>query len=281
MFCDFSPVNETVAKLIVATDLDATLLDHQTYDYSAALPAIARLKSNGCPIVFNSSKTQAEQTMLRKALGIDAPFIVENGAAVVIPPGQLGVPKAATPEVKTFGPAHGDLIEHIRRLREQQGFQFKGFSDLTAEAVAQLTGLSVPEAAAAKQRMGSEPLQWKDSEAAFEQFSRALAEVGLQTTRGGRFRHVMAEANKGNALQWLVSRYRNVFPQVQWTVVALGDSPNDLPMLQAADVGVLIENPHRAPFEVTDVERLLRPKQPGPTGWASAIAQLCDEILNR
>ena len=269
-----------LAKLLVATDLDAILLDHQTYDYAPALPAIAQLKAHGCPIVFNSSKTQAEQRILREALGIAAPFIVENGAAVVIPPGQLDVPaNAPAPEVKTFGPAHSDLLVHIQRLRQQHGNQFKGFSDLTAEAVAQLTGLSVEAAGAAKQRAGSEPLQWNDTEAAFEAFSAALADVGLQTTRGGRFRHVMAEANKGKALQWLVARYQAVFPQVAWTVVALGDSPNDLPMLQVADVGVAINNPHRDPFEIVGVPRLLRPEPPGPAGWAMAIARLCEEIL--
>ncbi|MEL6319255.1 MAG: mannosyl-3-phosphoglycerate phosphatase, partial [Cyanobacteria bacterium J06626_14] len=61
-------------KLLVATDLDATLLDHQTYSYDAALPAIESLKANGCPLIFNSSKTQAEQTVLRAVLNIDDPF---------------------------------------------------------------------------------------------------------------------------------------------------------------------------------------------------------------
>jgi len=264
-------------KLLVSTDLDATLLDHQTYRYDAALSAIAQLKSYGCPIVFNSSKTRAEQVLLRAELALSAPFIVENGSAVVVPSGQLG--KA---DIKVFGPDYETLIAQIAQLREQKGYRFRGFSDLEAAALAELTGLSIEQASAAKQRSGSEPLEWQDSEAAYQQFVSDLASLGLATTQGGRFRHVMAGSDKGQALSWLVERYRSAYPEVRWVVVALGDSPNDVPMLQAADVGVRIPNPHRAPFEISGVARLVQPEASGPKGWAEAIAVLIEEyVLNQ
>jgi mannosyl-3-phosphoglycerate phosphatase len=265
-------------KLLVATDLDATLLDHQTYSYDAALPAIEALKTQQCPIIFNSSKTRAEQTVLRAELQIDDPFILENGAAVVIPPGQLDHPTGALDAaVEVFGLPYADLVACLARLRQQHGFAFRGFADLTADELAELTGLSVEGAIAAQQRMGTEPLYWEDSEAAYDTLVSELATLGLQTTQGGRFRHVMAKTDKGSALEWLVKRYQHHYPDTQWRVVALGDSPNDLPMLRVADVGVLIPNPHRAAFEVTGVERLITPSQPGPAGWAEAIDSLMQE----
>ncbi|MEB3212111.1 MAG: HAD-IIB family hydrolase [Leptolyngbyaceae bacterium] len=267
-------------KLLVATDLDATLLDHQTYRYDAALPAIDRLRAHHCPIIFNSSKTQAEQTVLRKELSIEDPFILENGAAVVIPPGCLGhADDAAEPEMNVFGLPYAKLVDVLARLRERHGFAFRGFSDLTAEELAELTGLSIEGAIAAKQRSGTEPLYWEDSEAAYQTLVDELADLGLQTTQGGRFRHVMGNTDKGSALKWLVERYQKTFPDVQWTVVALGDSPNDLPMLRVADIGVLIPNPHRVPFDVTGVARLLRPQQPGPEGWAEAMQNIIQHHL--
>lgn len=267
-------------KLLVATDLDATLLDHQTYSYDAALPAIESLKANGCPIIFNSSKTQAEQTVLRAVLNIDDPFILENGAAVVIPPGQLDHPAdASKPDIKVFGQPYGELVDCLARLRERYGFSFRGFADLAAEELAELTGLTTDEVIAAKQRLGTEPLHWTDSETAYHIFVSELASVGLQTTQGGRFRHVMAQTDKGRALAWLVDRYQRTFPEIQWQVVALGDSPNDLPMLRIADISVLIPNPHRDPFEVADIDRLVRPTQPGPGGWAEAIHEIIRQYL--
>ncbi|MFQ5696467.1 MAG: mannosyl-3-phosphoglycerate phosphatase, partial [Terriglobia bacterium] len=47
-------------RLIVFTDLDATLLDHQTYSWAAAEPALRRLRLLGIPLVFCTSKTRAE-----------------------------------------------------------------------------------------------------------------------------------------------------------------------------------------------------------------------------
>jgi mannosyl-3-phosphoglycerate phosphatase len=268
-------------KLLVSTDLDATLLDHQTYDYTAARPAIEQLKAHGCPIIFNSSKTQTEQTQLRVALKIQDPFIIENGAAVVIPPGQLHQPATPpTAAIKVFGPPYRELVACLEQLRQQQGYRFRGFSDLHAEDIAAITGLPLAGAIAAKQRLGSEPLCWEDSESAYNAFVAALAKLGLQTTQGGRFCHVMARTDKGVALQWLVEQYQTAFPEIDWLVVALGDSPNDVPMLRVADISVLIPNPHRRPFDVTAVSTLVTSSQPGPVGWADAITQLCRQYLN-
>ena len=63
--------------LIVFTDLDGTLLDHHSYSWRAASPAMAKLAANGIPLIFNSSKTAAEMRHLQNAMGIRAPFIVE------------------------------------------------------------------------------------------------------------------------------------------------------------------------------------------------------------
>ncbi len=260
---------------LVATDLDATLLDHQTYSYEAALPALEQLKRQGSPVIFNSSKTLEEQIVLREALDIQAPFIIENGSAVVIPPGQLDHPAtAAQALVQVFGPTYAELTTQLNHLRQQHGFRFRGFADLSAENIAEITGLSVPAATAAKQRSGSEPLCWDDSESADQRFVVALAELGLQTTQGGRFRHVMAMTDKGKALKWLLGRYQAIFPDVAWRVVALGDSPNDLPMLRVADIGVLIPNPHRARFEIPEIPNLVMPAQSGPAGWSESILAL-------
>ncbi len=47
-------------RLIVFTDLDGTLLNHDDYGYNDALPAIRRLRSMSVPIIFTSSKTLDE-----------------------------------------------------------------------------------------------------------------------------------------------------------------------------------------------------------------------------
>ena len=264
-------------KLLIFTDLDATLIDHQTYSYAPALPALNLLKKLACPVIFNSSKTIAEQQQLRAELNIQDPFIVENGAAVVIPSGILNRPANATAdEIQIFGIPYSEIVTYLAEVRQQQGYRFRGFADFTAAQIAQITGLSLPGATAAKQRLGTEPLVWEDEEALFPGFVQTIATKNLQATRGGRFHHVMSHTDKGQALNWLVDRYRKELPQIDWTVVALGDSPNDLEMLRVADIGVLIPNPHRAAFEVTGVKNLMSPKLPGPAGWSEAVQAIVE-----
>ena len=51
--------------LVVFSDLDGTLLDHDTYAWDAAKPALTRLALLGCPVILTSSKTAAEITVLQ------------------------------------------------------------------------------------------------------------------------------------------------------------------------------------------------------------------------
>ena len=69
----------------VFSDLDGTLLDHDTYGYEPARPALDLISSKKIPLILCSSKTRAEMTGIRQQLKLEDPFIVENGGAVYIP----------------------------------------------------------------------------------------------------------------------------------------------------------------------------------------------------
>ena len=71
-------------QTIIFTDLDGTLLDYKDDSSSRVAPLVSKLKDGGVIILFCSSKTRVEQEVYRKRLGIDTPFIVENGGAIYI-----------------------------------------------------------------------------------------------------------------------------------------------------------------------------------------------------
>lgn len=58
-----------MTKSLVFTDLDSTLLDHHSYSYAEAVPAIRSLTEAGFPLICNSSKTAAEINPLRQLIG--------------------------------------------------------------------------------------------------------------------------------------------------------------------------------------------------------------------
>ena len=138
--------------LVVVTDLDGTLLDHHNYSFRAAMPALACLRSLNIPCILNSSKTFDEMLGLRKKLNNHAPFVCENGGAVFIPR-ESG--NGFTSEMT--GSSYSSIIKVLEKLRGQ-GFQFRGFNDMSVEDIADATELALSDAAMAKNAMHPNPL---------------------------------------------------------------------------------------------------------------------------
>src|SRR4030042_950735 len=78
-------------RILVFTDLDGTLLDHRTYSFEPARPALRIMRESDIPLIICTSKTRAEVQEIRAALGNIDPFIVENGGAIFVPEGYFSV----------------------------------------------------------------------------------------------------------------------------------------------------------------------------------------------
>lgn len=262
--------------LVVFTDLDGTLLDHESYDWRPARPALEALRSRGIPVVFNSSKTKAEQLTLRAEIGNEHPFIVENGAAVFSPSGYFPEPAADIEadgefELKRFGASREAILALLAELRAE-GHEFEGFSDWTPQRLAEVADLPIERAAPALERCCSEPLLWRGDSASLHYLQKRADAAKLRLVQGGRFLHLMGRFDKAEALGWLRRRYEaDGRPR---SVVALGDSPNDSAMLDAADVAVVIRSPLSESINPEGPARVVRTVKPGPAGWNAAILDL-------
>ena len=182
-----SDKNKAMERLVIFSDLDGTLLDHDNYSWAAAKPALDRLKAQNIPVVFNTSKTLSEVLPLQLEMALDHPFITENGMITTIPANYF----QSSDTDKNTHYFHGRPYKAIRRVlkhfREQYDFRFKGFGDCSHSEIAGLCGLSLEEASLAADRKASEPLIWEDSDTALKQFEKNLAKEGLHLTRGGTF----------------------------------------------------------------------------------------------
>jgi len=263
-------------RQVVFTDLDGTLLDSTTYSYRKSLPAINRLNESGTPIIFCSAKTRAEQEVYRRELGLFHPFIVENGGAVF-------VPRAYFPFQFDYHKAVDDLLvielaiprSRVRNLlseiSKQNDFRFKGFTDMSASQVAEITGLNLESSRLARQREYDEPVEFDSSGKDISEFLAKLGETGLNWSHGGRLHHVMGGGGKGKAVEILTGLYRRMWGEIE--TVGLGNGLNDLPLLQQVDIPILVQTRDHS-WEDMNLPRLRRVQGVGPEGWSRAISEM-------
>ena len=247
--------------LLVFSDLDGTLLDHDTYAWDAARPALDALRALGAGVVLASSKTAPEIRILQQAMGLtDWPAIVENGAGVLSDTAPDGADYTAIRAALDTAPHRG---------------HFTGFGDLDTAGVADLTGLPTEDAARARDRAFSEPGLWSGTDADRGIFLEDLATKGIVAREGGRFLTLSMGKTKADQMQAIITR---LHPS---RTIALGDAPNDVEMLQTADHGVIITNPHRPPLPNLpgeDTGRITRTTLPGPAGWNQAVLALLETL---
>ncbi|MCB1461099.1 MAG: HAD-IIB family hydrolase [Nitratireductor sp.] len=258
-----------MARLILFTDLDGTLLDHETYSCAPALPVLERLAGLGVPVVLASSKTATEIAALQNELGLSQwPAIVENGAGIVWPHAEGAVDEGGDMHVRIRAALDG--MDPVMRSR------FSGFSDWSVEEVARRTGLSLDAAARARQRKFSEPGVFAGDPGERGAFIKTLRALGLDARMGGRFLTISQGATKAGRMAGVVERLGG--DETAMTV-ALGDALNDVEMLEAADLGVVVANPSHAPLPALrgeDDGRIIRTVLPGPAGWAQAVGDILD-----
>ncbi|MCG6659389.1 HAD-IIB family hydrolase [Halomonas campisalis] len=270
------PVHDALTPRLLFTDLDGSLLDPHCPDGSPARPWLARLKQHGVPVIPVTCRTRSELAPLRLALGLaDTPFIAENGAVVGLPPAwcHARLDRRPGPDglvVKTLGVDIGFIRKRLSVWRQRLGADFTLMSEIALEELSVVAGLEEGEARLARMREGSEPLLWHGDDAQLEALREGLAGDGLSLLRGERFWHVTGQADKGRAVDWLLSRFEALRGRRPHTL-ALGDGPNDVGMLEAVDQAVVIRNRHGLTVEPAQ-PALYRTVATGAAGWVEGVA---------
>jgi mannosyl-3-phosphoglycerate phosphatase family protein len=257
-------------RTLLFTDIDGTLVAHDTYDPGPSAEAVARLQQASIPVVLCSAKTRAEQVALRVLLTLDAPYVVENGAGVIFPidfPGSRA--GEGEQELVTFGLSYREVREGLEQAAGEAGVAVRGFGDLSVEEVSELTGLNLARAAKARTREFTETFVLADSTPEREErLAARLAERGMTMLRGARYWTALGRHDKTQAVRYVISRYEEFGPVASYGV---GDSVSDLGMLQAVDRPMLVQQADGSWADL-DLPGLVRLEGIGPQGWPNAAA---------
>ena len=273
---------DSLSMLIIFTDLDGSLLNHEDYSFQAAAPALERVRACNIPLIFTTSKTRKEIEVLQKKMGIQEPFIVENGGGIFFPNRYEKLTirnsiKKQSYRLIQLGIPYANILHFVQGIKDE--FGIKGFSDCTAEEIMRLAGLTRKEAAYAKKREFTEPFIMKRT-AALNRLRNMARKKGIKITQGGRFYHFIgAEQDKGTAVKTAVAVFRQNYGG-KITSIGIGDSKNDIPLLAAVDIPVLIPHPG-GKYENVKLPRLIKAPFPGSRGWNEAIERVLDELQGK
>ncbi|CAA6820241.1 MAG: Mannosyl-3-phosphoglycerate phosphatase [uncultured Sulfurovum sp.] len=261
-----------VMKRLIFTDLDGTFLNHHNYAFDESFEALKKIKEAGIPLIFTTSKTKSEVELLQEKVGISEPFIVENGAAFFIPENYQGLDLSILngyedKKIMLFGQPYSRILNFYRLYKEEYGML--GMSDMSDAKVGELTGLAQGSVFLAKQRDFSEPFIMKD-ESKLQELTELAKGYELKITKGGRFYHLMGELqDKGIAVIETIELFERLYNEKVYSM-ALGDSENDLPMLERVDLPIVIQK-HDGSYLETGLEKTEKSTYEGSKGWNEMV----------
>ena len=249
---------------LLFTDLDGTLLDHDTYLPSErAIRTVEALAMDGVVTVPVSSKTGAEIVHLSRSLRLAPVAVAEGGGVIVSPRGH-----------EVVGPTRAELVRVLGALRTA-GWRVLGMSAMSVEDVCRRTGLAPDAARRAMQRQASEPfvLESGDRDPDARELASIVAPWGAAITRGGRFWHLIGRGvDKGAGVAAVCRGYGL---DDRRGTGAVGDAWNDLPMLEAVLVGVLLGSRVAAVDIPPGIGRL---DDVGPAGFVRAVELIATRL---
>jgi len=256
-------LNKKNTDYLIFTDLDGTLIDHNSYSFEKAKEMIHYIQKNDIPLIIVTSKTKQEVLKIQKQLGLNQPFIVENGGGIFIP-------RQDNLEQITMGKTYKEALSFLGIYKEI--FNIKSFSDMTNKEVSDLTGLSIEESILAKTRNFSEPFII-DDDSNLDVLKELSLQEGFDIVKGGRFYHLISLGqDKANAMMILKKKYEDK-DDITYTTIALGDGENDKTMLDFSDISILIKKYNNS-FIDYDKKGLIKTNKIGPEGWNESLKEI-------
>ena len=213
----------------------------------------------------------------QKQLDLNFPFIVENGACIFFPDGYLNenlLNKKFFKYKKSIGYKLTKLEpkllpEKLDSLRNKYNFSF--LSELNDKQILKITNLDCDDLKNAKKRLFTNPIYWNDSKEKIPEFKSEInfLKEDFCLLEGGRFLHISDNYNKGSALKKFLSIIEKSCSS-KFTTVSLGDSENDLSMLESTDYSCIVKGENRK-ISLKKKNNIYYSETKAPEGWQESM----------
>jgi len=257
--------------IIVMTDLDGSLLSHSTLSFKQIHSDILDLLDSGIHIVPASSKTKIEMDVFCSELGRDLPFIYENGAGFenigsLLPDSKLpdSVVSNAAVDVDELWRIWGEHVPN--EIKKQCLF----VHEMDVKQQIDLLGLKGQKLENALMRGFSFCFKFVGSRVQLRHLKHILDKNNLTFHQGGRVLTLCGKHDKSDYCDFIQSNLSE--SKFVSFLVGVGDSENDVALLEACDVACIIPRPHKPLLSLSiPLDRTIIAGSIAPLGWLEAV----------
>ena len=260
-------------SIIIFTDLDGTLLNRDTFKFDSIKDYLKKLHSKGIKIIPNSSKTEKEILEFNQELGLDLPYISENGSVIK----GMNLINSNFPNEIILSRDKDELLKIFEKtvsenLKEKCGH----ILDMSKKRQVEIFGLTNNKLKNATKRKYSIPMLFKGNKFEKNELVKLLKTKSLTFQDGGRVQNLCDNVNKVKAMNKVLKIFKKI--QDNTKVIGVGDNYNDLEMLRNCDIPCLVFNDQFKEDQI-NIENLIFSNQPAPEGWADVVKKAIVKVV--
>ena len=252
-------------KVVIFTDLDGSLLHRDTFKFDTIKNYISSLVDRGIIIIPNSSKTEKEIENFNEELGVDLPYISENGSSIH----GLNLINHNFPN-KIILSREKEEIQKIfnEKIPEQLKDKCIQISKMNKKEQEKIFGQKDSKLKDALDRKYTLPFLFRGDKNEKNKLLKILNSNSLTLQEGGRVLNLCDNINKVKSMNRVIKILKKTEDKIK--TIAVGDNYNDLDMLKNCDIPCLVFN-DKFKLDQINIDNLIFSNEASPEGWADVI----------
>tara|TARA_B100001029_G_scaffold34779_1_gene26462 strand:- start:119 stop:916 length:798 start_codon:yes stop_codon:yes gene_type:complete len=259
-------------SIFIFTDLDASLIQRDTFKFDEIKDYIKSLISKGIYIIPNTSKTEIEINEFNKELGLNLPYISENGSSI----NGLNLINKNFPNQINLSRDKDDVFKIFKKIvPENLKVKCRLIFKMEKKVQSEIFGLSGKKLKDALNRNYSIPFIFSGNLDQRRQLNEIVNKGGLTLHEGGRVINICDNVSKVKSMNKIIKMVKKTEDNVK--IIGVGDNYNDLDMLKNSDIACLVFN-DQFTMEPININNCIVSKNPAPIGWQEVVKMALDKI---
>ena len=251
--------------VVIFTDLDGSLLHRDTFKFDSIKDYIKSLVSKGVIIIPNSSKTEKEIEKFNEELGLNLPYISENGSSIH----GLNLITSNFPDKLVLSREKEELLKiYENKVPEKLKEKCFQISKMSKKEKENILGQKDEKLKDALNRKYTLPFLFKGDKNDKNRLIKILNSNSLTLQEGGRVSNLCDNINKVKSMNRVIKILKKTEDKIK--TIAVGDNFNDLEMLRNCDIPCLVFN-DQFKLDQININNLIFSNKPSPEGWADVI----------